>query len=264
MNRPPPDARAVARRAIALRHLAGYALSAPARSVIDAVMPTWSEAQVRQFREDAREARDRVLRALGKWRACLTRREQAIMKRTADELSERDHIDASWRTEAVHVLAWALCAESKLLPFDRQASLKKYRDFASGDLASFVRRAKLRPRREIDAARDMAEFWHWRSRTRELHESGKPLDPDISMRERGIETYEDIARHAVSAARKRGELRTGQVSGGDLKAKGKAYRDLTDSEWDEVRSITVERHFTLNWLCGLAPRNSWEQTPTDT
>jgi hypothetical protein len=36
---------------------------------------------------------------------------------------------------------------------------------------------------------------------------------------------------------------------------GKAYRELSTQEWSEVRSITVERHFVLNWLCGYAPEN---------
>jgi hypothetical protein len=50
----------------------------------------------------------------------------------------------------------------------------------------------------------------------------------------------------------------------DYPAKGKAYRDLNTEEWAEVRSVTVERHFTLNWLCGYAPLNDWDRTPTGT
>ncbi len=50
----------------------------------------------------------------------------------------------------------------------------------------------------------------------------------------------------------------------DFAARGKAYRDLTDEEWAEVRSITLERHFALNWHCGYAPDNRWDETPTET
>ena len=50
----------------------------------------------------------------------------------------------------------------------------------------------------------------------------------------------------------------------DFPAKGKAYRDLTAEEWSELRSITAERHYALNWLCGRAPKNKWDETPTDT
>ena len=50
----------------------------------------------------------------------------------------------------------------------------------------------------------------------------------------------------------------------DFPAMGKAYRELDGREWSEVRSITMERHYALNWLCGLAPNNQWDATPTDT
>jgi hypothetical protein len=50
----------------------------------------------------------------------------------------------------------------------------------------------------------------------------------------------------------------------DFAVHGKAYRDLSPEEWSEVRSITLERHFALNWLCGYAPNNRWDETPTDT
>ena len=41
-------------------------------------------------------------------------------------------------------------------------------------------------------------------------------------------------------------------------------RDLTEEEWREVTSIAAERHFALNWLCGYAPGNRWDATPTET
>jgi hypothetical protein len=264
MNRAPPDAKAVARRAIALRHLAGFALSTPPRDMVEALKPGWTPAELQEFRAEARASRDERVRELGRWLSCLTLRERKIFRSDPETLDERDHINASWRTEGVHVLAWALRAESRLLPFDRQASLKKYRHFASGDLAAFVRKAKLRPRKELEAARDLAEFWHWRSRTRQLLERGDAYQPDEQDLELGIRGYDDIVRYSVAAARKRGGLRARQVKDGDFKARGKAYRDLTDGEWSEVTSITSERHLALNWLCGYAPRNSWEQTPTDT
>lgn len=50
----------------------------------------------------------------------------------------------------------------------------------------------------------------------------------------------------------------------DFAAQGKAYRDLTDDEWSEVQSISIERHLALNWVCGYAPNNRWEETRTDT
>jgi len=50
----------------------------------------------------------------------------------------------------------------------------------------------------------------------------------------------------------------------DFPAFGRAYRDLSSDEWAAVKSIAMERHFALNWLCGYAPENGWDDTPTDT
>jgi hypothetical protein len=257
-----PDARAVARRAIALKHLAAFAADVPPRPLLASWKQTWDAADRAEFLQRAQHDLRTRKKALGSWIRCMTRRERAVFNRTADSLTEREQIDAGWRIEAVCVLAWALRARERLPPHDKQVSAQGLADFPPADLARFVATARLRPRAEIEAARDLAEFWHWRSRTRELHESGNPLRPDESMRARGIRTYDDIARHAVRNARRRGELRS--IVDEDFKVRGKAYRDLTDDEWSEVRSITVERHYALNWLCGLAPRNSWERTTTDT
>ncbi|HNU50651.1 MAG TPA: hypothetical protein PKJ98_07000 [Verrucomicrobiota bacterium] len=74
--------------------------------------------------------------------------------------------------------------------------------------------------------------------------------------------YDDIVRFTAKAAGESGTL--AEVLDEDFVAKGKPYRDLTATEWAEVTSITVERHFALNWLCGRAPGNRWDETPTDT
>lgn len=44
---------------------------------------------------------------------------------------------------------------------------------------------------------------------------------------------------------------------------GRPYAEMDPDQWDIVRSITMERHFALNWLCGYPPDNDWDQTPTD-
>jgi hypothetical protein len=108
-----------------------------------------------------------------------------------------------------------------------------------------IRSASLRARAAIEKQRSIAELWHWRSRTRELIERGESPPPEV--RANGFTTFEDIIRAAASAAAKDGVT---AIASGDFSLKGKAYRDLTDEELSEVRSIAVERHFALNWLCG--------------
>ena len=48
----------------------------------------------------------------------------------------------------------------------------------------------------------------------------------------------------------------------DFPAFGKAYRNLSEDEYEQATSIAMERHLALNWLCGYD--SDWDETPTDT
>jgi hypothetical protein len=50
----------------------------------------------------------------------------------------------------------------------------------------------------------------------------------------------------------------------DFPAFGKPYSLLDDAAWRKIRVITEQRHKALNWVCGLAPENNYDETPTDT
>jgi hypothetical protein len=146
---------------------------------------------------------------------------------------------------------WALGMLPALPPYDTMADPGLLKQIPLRDVAAFVQGAHLREQAAIDGARDAAESWHWRSRTRELIERGDAFPDDPRMKAAGFGCYDDIVRFSACI-------------GEDFPAKGKAYRDLTEIEWSEVRSITAERHYALNWLCGYAPDNKWDETPTDT
>ena len=132
----------------------------------------------------------------------------------------------------------------------------------SGTVDEFIASVTLRDEKEIDRARKIAEMWHWRSRTRQLQEEGRPCEVSDALKSIGLDSYEAIIRGTVQMAVKDGTV-PNQI-GDDFPTCGKAYRDLTAEEWSSVRSITIERHFALNWLCGMAPGNAWDNTPTDT
>ena len=102
-----------------------------------------------------------------------------------------------------------------------------------------------------------AKLWHWRSRTRQLEEEGTPLPEQLP-----VKSYEEIVRITVDAASEEGSLEA--VRDGDFKAMGKAFRYLSADEWSSVQSIIMERHRALNWLCGYAPDNRWDDVPTHT
>ena len=71
-----------------------------------------------------------------------------------------------------------------------------------------------------------------------------------------------VVRVAAREAHKKGDIPT--PVDGDFPAHAKAYRDLSDLERSQMMSIAMERHRALNWLCGFAPENRWDETPTDT
>jgi hypothetical protein len=188
--------------------------------------------------------------------------EREFLECPVEKLTEQQVLNVLWRREAARVLAWALGILSELTPFDKPVPHDNTKLVPGDDAMNFIASARLRDEKEIESARDLAELWHWRSRTRQLMEAGHPFQPSETMKKAGLNTLEDIIRVSAQEAVKRGDLPMSIAD--DYPVRGKAYRDLNADEWSEVRSVTVERHFTLNWLCGYAPLNDWDHTPTET
>jgi hypothetical protein len=166
--------------------------------------------------------------------------------------------NASWRLEALGTILWALKLIPWLPPYDEQFDGKVMGKIpGNSEIAEFILTTSLRPIDELNKARNRAELWHWRSRTRELIEEKRPFPAEIPQ----FKSYDEIVRFSAKAANEKDSL---EIIDEDFAAIGKAYRDLTDEEWSSIRSIAFERHFALNWLCGYAPDNRWDETPTDT
>lgn len=258
--RKPPQAADVARRIIALAAITHFAFEVPRRDQFAVWKAKAGADELRKLRATARQDREKRLDALGRWQRHLTAEEARVFARTAETLTEREQIVASWRVESLYVLAWALGLRDSLPPYDRQIEPRKgLAGLPPDDRELFERKAKLRPRREIAKARDVAELWHWRSRTHQLAQAGgSPFD---GKRIDGIASYDDIVKQVAAGVAEEGLL---VPIKGDFPAFGKPYRALTEAQWHSASSIASERHFALNWLSGLAPRNRWDDTPTDT
>ena len=144
----------------------------------------------------------------------------------------------------------------RLPQYDTQSDVEHLKRLPSDGIVGLIRNATLRDADLISKTRDVAELWHWRSRARQLQESGRPvqLPNDLTLR--------DVVRMAAEKAAADGLFETALA--GDFPAFGRPYVQLTADEWSEVNSIAMERHKVLNWLCGHAPANKWEDTPTDT
>ncbi len=259
-----PSAQDVARRLLVLRHVVAFALTAPPRGMLQTLMEKWNEQEQAKFKEETQVERDRfwgLVRDHSHW-GFLAPSELKLATTTICTMTSRQQVDASWRMESVQALMWALRLLENLPPYDIMASHELLKRIPSRDITTFIASACLRDQSEISKARDLAEMWHWRSRTRQLIESGRPFPDNAKMKARGFSCYDDIVRFTARMSVDKGNLATS--IGDDFPARGKAYRDLSPGEWSEVRSITVERHFALNWLCGYAPGNHLDETPTGT
>jgi hypothetical protein len=226
--------------------------------MLQSVSTSWSSADREQFLEQYRQRQAQVAAALaeaGVWSA-MSSSERTFMLASPDQISTQAIRDVSWSMESAECLLWALGYVERLPPYDTQSDLEHLKRLPSDSVVALIRNATLRDADLISKARDVAELWHWRSRTRQLQESGRPVQLPNDL------TLSDVVRMAAEKAAADGVFE--RAIEGDFPAFGRSYAQLTADEWSEVNSIAMERHKAFNWLCGYAPRNKWEETPTDT
>ena len=206
--------------------------------------------------------RDAFWSKLGTYTTALSPREREFAQTTVLTMTARQQIDASWRLESVQVLLWAVGALDGLPEWNERAGHDLVKLLPAAVVPKFLAKCSLRPRAVLEQARSMAEVWHWRCRTRQLIDEGRAFDPSPEMTKAGLGSFDAIVRFTAKKLKESGEL--AQIVDEDFAVGRKAYRDLSPDEFANVTSITAERHFALNWLCGRSPENRWDETPTDT
>lgn len=223
------------------------------RGEFERVVQDLDSSAVREAHEDLTRELERWLVGTGLDRAQSGEERRVFAQRLGCWLRQ-DVVDASWRTEALGVLVWAVGRLPSLpawdTQFDQQAVIVPLGLLGNSPLLT---ESPLRPQEEIEAARDVAELWHWRARTTQLQQR-----PGVELP--AGQTFEEII--SMSA---RGALEAGDIAGvidDDFPAFGKAYHALDRDEYAIATSIAQERHFALNWLCGYS--RDWDETPTDT
>ncbi|MBL8704749.1 MAG: hypothetical protein JNM30_07900 [Rhodospirillales bacterium] len=244
----PPSAHEVALRCFVLGRIVRYARSLRTAN---------SRAS-----EKLEDIRAQAVGALEPFVASISEDERFLLICPPLELANEQISAAHSQLDALQPLVWSIGHWPDLPPYDVEADLNLLD--VSDSIASndFLLNVRLRPAAAIERARATAELWHWRSRTRQLLETGDapPIPPGMSQL--GVSSYADLIRWTAEKTLRNGNIDA--VLDGDFVAFGKPYRDLTNREWARVRCITVERHYALNWLCGYAPDNQWDDTPTDT
>jgi len=244
----PPSAHEVALRCFVLGRIVRYAHNL--------------RAVHRSSPEELNDFREKAVDALEPFVDFLSEDERFFLICPPLELEKEQISAAQSQLDALQPLVWSIGLWGDMPAYDVEADmslLDVWDRIASDD---FLLSVRLRPPAEIERARATAELWHWRSRTRQLLETGDapPIPPGMSKL--GVKNYPDLIRWTAEHTLRDGDIDA--VLDGDFVALAKPYRDLTKREWARVRRITVERHYALNWLCGYAPDNQWDDTPTDT
>jgi uncharacterized protein DUF4272 len=248
----PPEAEAVWKRAIILRELFVKGLAVPPPDLLAGHLEKWTKFERSDFDHQMRDqfaVRIEGLRQNGIWNE-MEESERTFLEAGPLELTRQELVDANWLSEAAACLFWALEYIPELPRYDEQATNELTK-------VEITKRAALRPFETIKKKRDLAELWHWRSKTRQLQESGRM--PSVIAK--GI-SIDEVIHMASQKAAENGDIPT--PIGNDFPAFNKAYRDLSPEEFSVATSIALERHRAFNWLCGLAPGNHWKETPTDT
>jgi len=247
------------KRTIILKYVFVRGIAVSSIDDLAGVMSQWSPEQKLGFARETAEmfAQDiERLKAAGLW-ADVEENEKTFLQARIDEVSPQERIDASWLAESIACLLWALQIVPELPSYDEEASHELVKMLPATSIRDLAKQAHLRSKMEIEKQRDIAELWHWRSRTRKLQQEGR-----LHGQLYGGRTIEQIIELSASEGAKNGDLP--QPIGSDFPALGKPYRELSAKEFAMLTSIAQERHKAFNWLCGLSPTGRWADTPTDT
>lgn len=179
--------------------------------------------------------------------------ERALLDTRVGTLDPKAAATASWQTEALASLGWALALVDAAPDYDAPAdpaALLALLPAPWERSAPFRQRASLRDEATIATERERAELWHWRAGASEALASARGADRQDIL----------VAIDEVAEASRRAELLPSLV-GGDFPARGRPFRDLEPDALAEIGTVAEERLRALNWLCGFG--SGWDDIPLD-
>jgi len=184
--------------------------------------------------EELRKRLDRWLRDLGiadeleEWEA-------ELLRKPLGALQSRESIDASWLSEGLAVLAWAMGRyelpgyDESVDPQDVTGSLL----FLQDEARELLRVPRLRPAAEIEAFQNTVFSLHWRLRQYQL--APAPMN------------FEEFARTAWFGPLSLDGLRLAE---NDLAIGALPISVAPEAELSHCHSVAQERHRAANWLMG--------------
>jgi hypothetical protein len=164
----------------------------------------------------------------------LEAQEAEVLRRPLGGLDPQAATNATWATEALCVLAWAL-GRFDLPPHGEQVEphqvWKAMRMMDAGGARALVAEAVLRPRDEIRTARERLFALHWRLR-------------DYSLRP-GVMDFAEFARTAWFGPL---DITGVELADGDLSIEGTRIDRASPKALGSAYSVVMERHRAANWL----------------
>ncbi len=251
-------------RLIILKYVVVHSLTTPLE-LLPELFAKWSIEEKSSFEKDMKNNAQGMIDSLEQmnlWDHLVSPWEKNFLQSSGSRMNKYAHTAASWRMECVGILMWALNQIPRWQKIDEEFNPDLLKQVKIGDPKAFGKLLIMRGKKELDEKRELIEFWHWRVRTRQLIEKGERLPDAEKMRKAGFNSYDDIVRAAAQAGRENGKLP--ELIDDDFVFMRKAFRALSEEEYEKASSIIMERHFAMNWLCGKAPGNRWDETPTDT
>jgi hypothetical protein len=198
--------------------------------------------------DEAKDLHARILpwlRAIGA-DAELEPHETRILETPLGAAPPRDIVNASWRSEGLAVLAWALGA-AELPPHDTFVETRAVAD-AIGFLAPAPRvlaEPKMRSREELEWMLGRLLGLHWRMRDFGLH--AHAVDFKKFARENWFGGFDPAGI---------------PFAGDDLAIDGVAIVEADSQSVRRTSSIALERHLAINWLSGFDVTYSEVDTST--
>jgi hypothetical protein len=259
-----PNSKQVQRRLMILKYVISYAYRNPPLEIMNELSQNWTTTEREDFEKELEMNNSELINSLksyGLWEyVCKT--ERVFLSMFGSQMDMESRMEACWKMESAIVLMWALKLIDQFPSLNEQTNTELLQLVEIKKLGLFSSDLTLRPHAEISKMRAIIELWHWRVRTRRLIEDNYEFEPDENMINKGYKSLDDIVKKAAAFAYEKGDIR--EIINEDFVVKGNAFRDLNTDDFNEATSIIIERHRALNWLCGYAPGNAWDQTPTDT
>lgn len=259
-----PNYKNVSRRLMILKYLVIHSYSTVSSEYLKQSAKHWTNNEKQNYDSELEKLMNEKIsemKSFGLWKYT-TKTERDFLLSYGSNINPVSLMNANWRMEAAIVLMWALNLVDKFPDINEQTNTELLNLIEIRKIGLFSNKLSMRSNVEISKMRDIIETWHWRVNTRRLIENNFDFQPDKKMREAGINNLDDIVQMTAKSAYSNGELY--EIIDNDFAFKGKPFRELDEEDFNEVTSIIIERHYALNWLCGLAPRNKWDETPTDT